>query len=147
MCWLSNESQQIYLKEKSPAIIQRVPKKSNGKKRFNNLYIKGIKNKSNASVSTIFLHVYLLSESVTWSDALAKYSCSPSLEGAGGRSCHLFRTLCHVLLTTSFPFCCLCQFKWYLNGIIMYIFCQIYRLLVYVKLMAWYLMLQITIII
>ena len=59
----------------------------------------------------------------------------------------VFRTFCHILLTTSFLFCCLCQFKWYLNGIIMYIFCQIYRLLVYVKLMAWYLMLQITIII
>ena len=55
---MSNESQQIYLKEKSPAILKHVPKKSNAKNRFNDMYIKSIKNKSNAPVGSIFLHVY-----------------------------------------------------------------------------------------
>ena len=53
-----NESQQIYLKEKSPTILKCMLKKSNAKNRFNDMYIKSIKNKSNAPVGSIYLHVY-----------------------------------------------------------------------------------------
>ena len=104
MFWMSNETPQNYLKEKFPAILKRILKKSNGKNRLNSLYIKNVKNKSNASVRSIFLLVYLISESVTWSDALAKYSFTPSLEEdtstfSDSLSCFIFHFLPVIVCT------------------------------------------------
>ena len=101
---MSNETPQNYLKEKFPAILKRILKKSNGKNRLNSLYIKNVKNKSNASVRSIFLLVYLISESVTWSDALAKYSFTPSLEEdtstfSDSLSCFIFHFLPVIVCT------------------------------------------------